>query len=346
MPCRPVRITIEAMVALLLMMPGMSMGQAPSERISVAPEVAYSAFSADPHRQFDFWLGQWDVNLRVLDEASEFKDRIPAQANIYSILHGRAILELWDSESIKGFSLRYYDASTGQWVVWSNWPGKNQSTFSSLRGHFRHGRGEFVNKLDHQDRQSEWQRNVFSDITPFSLLWSDMKSSDGGQSWREHRRMEFVRTSKQPHWPLERLYFPTYDDGSRCDAAPFRDYESLAGHWHGRIGRRKASMSSWHVLDGCGVIVFLDIESRPPAKRFMFLSYNSEQQQWEMAYLSDNRSEPMVALVGAERWTDATDGHHDLRWHFDGNDVLDYSFSSADGRVEAGRFERQELIGH
>ena len=37
-----------------------------SSRIEAPPERAYSAFSPDPARRFDFWIGEWDVNLRML----------------------------------------------------------------------------------------------------------------------------------------------------------------------------------------------------------------------------------------------------------------------------------------
>ena len=112
-------------------------GQAPADR-------AYSAFSPDPARRFDFWVGEWDVNLRMLQADGSFRDTVTAQASIYSILDGKAVLELWDSAPIKGFSLRYYDPDEEGWVLWLDWPQPNRSGLSNLTGNFRHGRGEFT----------------------------------------------------------------------------------------------------------------------------------------------------------------------------------------------------------
>ena len=59
-------------------------------------------------RQFDFWVGAWDVNQRVQQEDLSWKDSIKAEARVYPILFGKAVLELWDSPNIKGYSLRYF----------------------------------------------------------------------------------------------------------------------------------------------------------------------------------------------------------------------------------------------
>jgi len=88
-------------------------------------------------RQFDFWVGAWDVNLRVQQEDLSWKDSIKAEARVYPILFGKAVLELWDSPNIKGYSLRYFDVKQGKWVLWLNWPGQNSSGSSILIGSFR-----------------------------------------------------------------------------------------------------------------------------------------------------------------------------------------------------------------
>lgn len=88
-----------------------------------------------------------DVNLRVRQQDGSWQDARSATAKIYRILGGKAILELWDERvpaaGIRGFSLRHYDHEAGDRVLYLNWPGQNRSAPSSLRGAFRHGRGEF-----------------------------------------------------------------------------------------------------------------------------------------------------------------------------------------------------------
>ena len=88
-------------------------GDTATERIESPADRAYSAFSSDPSRRFDFWVGEWDVDLRMLQDDLTWKDSIVARDSVYAILGGKAILELWDSKPIKGFSLRYFDAANG-----------------------------------------------------------------------------------------------------------------------------------------------------------------------------------------------------------------------------------------
>ena len=311
------------------------------ERVSASDERALSAFSEDRHRQFDFWIGTWSVNLRMLQEDLTFKDSVTAKAHIYSILNGKAILELWDSEPIKGYSLRYYDPKDDQWILWLDWPSNNQSIISRLTGEFRHGRGDFMSGFTTSDGQEITQRYSFNDITPFSLRWDDLFSIDGGKTWQKNWRMEFTRTALEPEWPLENAAFPTYDTGARCDDAKFRGYESLVGHWRGEIDGDNASIASWHVLDGCAVIAFLDIDSQPSKKRFMFLTYETANENWEVDYLDDDYGSGMQRLVSKDGWTTTSNGNQELRWDVE-QDRLEYRFQDADQSVETGQFERQQ----
>lgn len=310
------------------------------DRVSTSDERAFSAFNNDKHRQFDFWIGTWDVNLRMLQQDLEFEDSISAQAHIYSVLGGKAILELWDSKPIKGYSLRYFDPKADQWVLWLNWPGENQSTISKLTGQFRHGRGDFTSGFTTSDGQEITQRYSFNDITPFSLRWDDLFSVDGGKTWQKNWRMEFTRTAIEPHWPLHNDAVPTYDTGTRCDDVKFRAYESLVGRWHGEIAGDSAGISAWPVLDGCAVIAYLSIDSDPARKRFMFLTYETSSENWEIDYLDDDYDTELLRLVSTDDWTVTSAGDQELRWSVD-QDRLTYRFQYADQSVESGRFERE-----
>ena len=165
-------------------------------------------FDFEEARQFDFWIGQWDVNLRMIQPDATWKDSVKARVQIYRILGGKAILELWDSKTIKGFSLRYYDPAKKKWVLHLNWPGKNQANLSSLEGAFRHGRGEFFS-----GRGKQVNRYTFCDITENSLRWDDAYSRDGGKTWNNNWIMEFSRTGPKGEWPESSFAAHTYVDG-------------------------------------------------------------------------------------------------------------------------------------
>jgi hypothetical protein len=73
-----------------------------------APSSESAPCSAAPYRQFDFWLGEWEVT----DSAGK-----PAGRNrIVSLFNGCGLQENWESaQGAKGTSLNVYDAVTGRW---------------------------------------------------------------------------------------------------------------------------------------------------------------------------------------------------------------------------------------
>ena len=300
----------------------------------------YSAFSQDKHRQFDFWIGEWDVNLRMLDDNFVFQDRVRAKASVYSILKGKAILELWDSQPIKGYSLRYYDPNADEWVLWLNWPNNNQSATSSLRGGFRHGRGEFRSEYQDVSGNTVIQRYAFTDITPFSLRWDDLASRDGGKTWRKNWRMEFTRTADEPSWPEDSHHLPTYDTGFRCDAEPFRAYDGLVGRWEGAVDEAPASLTAYRALDGCAVLAFLTIEGRPRSERFFMLTFDTRRRQWEISFLDDRRDTGLARFHASEDWARSSDGVRELRWELAG-DELSYRLTAGGEKGESGAFTRE-----
>jgi hypothetical protein len=60
------------------------------------------------HRQFDFWIGQWEVH--------DGKGTLAGNNSIQAVQKGCALREQWTSVSGGGGeSLNYYDPGTGQW---------------------------------------------------------------------------------------------------------------------------------------------------------------------------------------------------------------------------------------
>ncbi len=299
---------------------------------------AASAFSEDPYRQFDFWIGEWDVNLLMLQEDLSWKDAVAARASIYPILNGRAILELWDSGSIKGYSLRYFDPQSDEWVLWLNWPGKNRSNASSLTGAFRHGRGEFRNSYENAEGEQIVERYAFTDIYPDALRWDDLYSKDGGETWRKNWRMEWTRAAPSPPWPIAGDAALTYDDGSRCDAEAFRSFDAIAGHWVGTLTSgdnvAPAELRGYHVLDGCAVMAFLRSAGR---ELFFFNFYSSADGRWESHVLSDDPAATMIRLFsdGEPFLLSSTDGATSQRWSV--GDVLTVGWSGADAMQFSGQ---------
>jgi len=61
------------------------------------------------HRQFDFWIGEWDVTVVGSGE-------VAGKSSITAILDGCAILESYETaRGYRGKSHNAYDRTTGQW---------------------------------------------------------------------------------------------------------------------------------------------------------------------------------------------------------------------------------------
>jgi hypothetical protein len=129
---------------------------------------------APEHRQFDFWIGEWEVTTP--DGARAGHNRIE------SILDGCALRESWTgSKGSSGTSYNAYDRQTGKWhQTWVD----NGGLLLHLDGVF--AGGKMV--LSGETRDSSGAR-VLNRITwqetargAVRQLWET--SADGGKTWR------------------------------------------------------------------------------------------------------------------------------------------------------------------
>ncbi|MEZ5287311.1 MAG: hypothetical protein R2712_21410 [Vicinamibacterales bacterium] len=68
--------------------------------------------SAAEHRQFDVWVGDWDV---VPNNAPPQPGRKPARNTVTSSHDGCVVHEHWDAPGSTGESFNIYDRTRGQW---------------------------------------------------------------------------------------------------------------------------------------------------------------------------------------------------------------------------------------
>lgn len=90
--------------------------------------VAAPKCSSPEYRQFDFWLGEWDVYQG---------DKLAGRNSISSILNGCAVREEWSGTGgFKGSSLNFYNSSTKRWhQTWID----SQGQSLALDGQFEAG---------------------------------------------------------------------------------------------------------------------------------------------------------------------------------------------------------------
>jgi hypothetical protein len=138
-----------------------------------------------PERQFDFWLGEWDVTW---GEGERGTNRIE------SILDGRVIQENFDGNPampFKGMSLSVYVARLGQWLqTWVD----NEGNYWHFSGAFKDGR-MVLSTEDVIEGKKVHLRMVFYNITADRLDWKWQRSVDDGQTWKTIWEIIYKRKS-------------------------------------------------------------------------------------------------------------------------------------------------------
>ena len=157
---------------------------------SPAPTPAPAPCSAPEYRQFDFWVGTWDV----MEEG-----KLAGTNRIDSILGGCVLHENWKgSTGMAGTSLNAYDAPADRWR--QSWADSNGSVLL-LEGKFQNGtmvlEGTRPAKGGEARHRISWQR-IGGDPNRVRQLWE--VSRDGGKSWSNVFDGTYVRTGpgRQP----------------------------------------------------------------------------------------------------------------------------------------------------
>jgi hypothetical protein len=138
-------------------------------------------------RQFDFWLGEWDLTW---GEDGRGRNTVRSR---YS---GCVIEENFDgtpSMVFRGMSISAFNARLKVW----------QQTWVDSQGGYIHLTGEFANGkmiLFNRPLDSDGRvlfRMTFYNIGPDSLDWDWERSEDGGQTWELRWRIHYQRAVSQ-----------------------------------------------------------------------------------------------------------------------------------------------------
>ncbi len=139
--------------------------------------------SAPEARQFDFWLGEWDLTWG--------EDGI-GQNTITTRYDGCVIEENFDgapSMDFKGMSVSTFNPQIRKWQqTWVD----SQGSYIHLMGEFKDGRMVLINQPPTSDGQILF-RMVFYNIEQDSLDWDWERSADGGENWELRWRIHYQR---------------------------------------------------------------------------------------------------------------------------------------------------------
>lgn len=155
---------------------------------------------AGAERDFDFFLGRWDVRHRRLKQRLAGNDdweEFDGTTHCQSLLGGVANLN--DSVSYRaggvyrGMGLRAFDAKTQTWADW--WlDGRNPVKIDTPGiGRFEGRVGTFFSD-DHHDGKPVRVRGIFTHISDSRMQWEQAFSPDGGKTWETNWVMRYSRT--------------------------------------------------------------------------------------------------------------------------------------------------------
>ena len=135
-------------------------------------------------RQFDFWLGDWDV----FDPAGK-----QVGTNRISLLYGCVLHESWKAAKMEGQSFNRYDADRGVWhQTWVD----SQGSLLVLEGGVKDG-AMVLSDATTPGRKPEalneirWTRNADGSVRQ---LW--LASADGGKTWKTAFDGRYVRSGR------------------------------------------------------------------------------------------------------------------------------------------------------
>ncbi len=136
-----------------------------------------------PEKQFDFWLGAWDVSW---GEGQGGTNRID------KILDGKVIREQFDGNPaapFRGMSLSVYDPRAELWrQTWVD----TEGNYWAFSGGFEDGRMTLATEVEVEGKPV-LLRMVFFDIAADELEWHWERSEDGGKSWELRWHIHYKR---------------------------------------------------------------------------------------------------------------------------------------------------------
>jgi hypothetical protein len=130
--------------------------------------------SKPEHRQFDFWVGEWDVQNPQGQPAGTSSVRL--------ILGDCVIFENWTgAKGSEGKSFNVYRAATGKWQqTWVD----NSGSLLELRGDYKDNQMRLEGTTTSGDGKPQLERLTFTKISADRVrqLWE--QSTDGGKTWK------------------------------------------------------------------------------------------------------------------------------------------------------------------
>ena len=137
-------------------------------------------------REFDFWIGEWDVYQTGTMQP------VVGHSLIQMISGGCALLENWDSQASTGKSINFIDPVTNKWKQsWSGSYANGNQEF--VNGEYKDGAMRFTFETLNAQGQKIIGRFIFYNEKPGQVRQFNETSTDGGKTWTTSYDFTYIR---------------------------------------------------------------------------------------------------------------------------------------------------------
>lgn len=145
---------------------------AQTQNSTAQPQKATRPCSSSEHRQFDFWIGDWDVTVSGKQAGTN---------SIQPILGNCVLLENWTGNGgVAGMSFNIYDSAKGKWQ--QTWVDSGGNVLE-LYGGFNDGAMRLAGETIGKDGKKTLQRITWHPIDKDRVRQHWEQSQDGGKTW-------------------------------------------------------------------------------------------------------------------------------------------------------------------
>jgi hypothetical protein len=171
---------MKTLLACLIASPLLAAAQAPAPPTCDGPE----------WKQFDFWVGDWDLSYKAAD------GKVLASRNkVTKILGGCVLLEQFSGApgtKLDGHSVSTFDRNARQWKqTWVD----NTGSYLDFTGGFADAKMILARDAERQGKKFR-QRMVWQDIRADAFKWLWQRSDDGGATWSTQWEIDYRRAKQ------------------------------------------------------------------------------------------------------------------------------------------------------
>jgi hypothetical protein len=144
--------------------------------VAAMERAAWPCRDAEASREFDFWIGTWDVYVQGQKAGTNVVERM---------LGGCTLLENWTNvRGREGKSFNWVDRATFRTPRWRQmWVDDSGNTLDYYDGHYSDGAMRFTGHTFSPAGDSIPQKLVFHDVHPDTVRQVFEQSNDGGATW-------------------------------------------------------------------------------------------------------------------------------------------------------------------